>query len=105
VDQEGPDTDFSVTNTVTGGRVDVVITGEVDMSTADAMFRAATPDGVTGASLDLRAVTFFDSAAIHMLVRLAERFPGRLEVVPSPQVFRVLDISGLSDQGWLRPVG
>jgi anti-anti-sigma factor len=102
VDQEGPDTDFSVTHTVTGGRVDVVAAGEIDMSTADALFRAATPHGVSAASLDLRAVTFFDSAAIHTLIRLAERYPGGLEVIPSPQVLRVLDISGLSGQPWLR---
>jgi len=40
-------------------------------------------------------------SAIHALVRLAERYPGRLEVVPSAQVRRVLDISGLGDQPWL----
>ncbi|BCJ42404.1 hypothetical protein GCM10010168_08540 [Actinoplanes ianthinogenes] len=78
------------------------MTGEVDMATADALFAAATPAGVTGATLDLRAVTFFDSAAIHALIRLAERFPGTLEVLPSGRVRRVLDISGLSDQPWLK---
>ncbi|MEE3920086.1 STAS domain-containing protein [Micromonospora sp. BRA006-A] len=52
-------------------------------------------------TLDLRAVTFFDSAAIHAVVRLAQRFPDALTVLPSPQVRRVLDISGLGDQDWL----
>ncbi|GAA4591814.1 anti-anti-sigma factor [Actinoplanes octamycinicus] len=103
MDQEGEDPTFSATGAVAGDRVTVTVTGEVDMSTADALFEAATPPGVTGATLDLRAVTFFDSAAIHALIRLAERFPRSLEVLPSGRVRRVLDISGLGDQPWLRP--
>ena len=96
------DQDFSVTGEVSGERVTVVVTGEVDMSTADAMFEAATPEGVKGATLDLTGVTFFDSAAIHALVRLNERYAGQIEVRTSPQVLRVLDISGLSGQPWVR---
>ena len=71
------------------------------MSTAETMFQAATPYGAEYATLDLTRVTFFDSAAIHALVRLAERYSGRFRVLPSPQVLRVLDISGLGDQPWL----
>jgi anti-anti-sigma factor len=100
VDQDDPD--FSATGSVTGDRVTVRVSGEVDMSTADAMFQAATPIDVRSATLDLTAVTFFDSAAIHALVRLADRYAGTLEVIPSPQVLRVLDISGLSGQPWLK---
>ena len=103
VDQEGAGPDFSAIGEVAGDRVTVTVTGEVDMATADALFKAATPDRVTSAVLDLRAVTFFDSAAIHALVRLAEHYPGRLEVLPSGRVRRVLDISGLGGQPWLRP--
>lgn len=73
------------------------------MSTADAMTRAAVRDGGRRVTLDLRQVTFFDSAAIHAVIRLAERFPGTLTVVPSRQVRRVLDISGLGEQEWLAP--
>ena len=71
------------------------------MSTADAMVQAAVGEGVHHATIDLRGVTFFDSAAIHALIRLAERFPAGFEVIPSPQVRRVLDISGLGTQPWL----
>lgn len=102
MDQEDPG-DFTVTGETTESRVTVVVTGEVDMSTADTMFRAATPDDARAATLDLRGVTFFDSVAIHALIRLTERYPGTLQVVPSPQVRRVLDISGLSGQPWLSP--
>jgi anti-sigma B factor antagonist len=101
VDQDGAGDDFSASSSVAGDRATVVVRGEVDMSTADAMIRAATGDGAGRVTLDLRGVTFFDSAAIHAVIRLAERFPGSLEVIPSAQVRRVLDISGLSTQPWL----
>ena len=80
----------------------VRVSGEVDMSTAVKMFEFATPDGAEFATLDLTRVTFFDSAAIHALIRLAERFAGRFEVIPSQQVTRVLEIAGLGDQQWLK---
>jgi anti-anti-sigma factor len=102
VDQEGADPGFSAVGDVAGGRVTVTVTGEVDMATADALFQAATPGRVSAATLDLRAVTFFDSAAIHTLIRLADHYGGAIEVFPSDRVRRVLDISGLGDQPWLR---
>jgi anti-anti-sigma factor len=102
VDQDGSESNFAATGVVTGDRVVVTVRGEVDMSTADVMFRAATKDNAAAATLDLRAVTFFDSAAIHALIRLSERYGAGLEVHPSAQVRRVLEISGLSTQPWLR---
>ena len=101
VDQEGLDANFSAPAAVDGDRAVVTVTGEVDMSTADAMFRAATEDEAAAATLDLRGVTFFDSAAIHALLQLAEHYGERLRVVPSIQVRRVLEISGLAAQPWL----
>ena len=101
MDQEGPDLNFSAAGVVTDDQVVVTVTGEVDMSTADAMLQAATRDGAHAATLDLRAVTFFDSAAIHALLRLAEHYGTQLNVLPSAQVRRVLEISGLSTQPWL----
>ena len=102
VDHEGSDPNFTAAGVVTGDRVVVTVTGEVDMSTAGAMLQAATEGGAGSATLDLRAVTFFDSAAIHALVQLAERYAGGFEVVPSRQVRRVLEIVGLADQPWLK---
>jgi stage II sporulation protein AA (anti-sigma F factor antagonist) len=105
VDQDGLDQPiFSATSEVAGDRVTVSVSGEVDMSTADQMFDHAIREGAKSATIDLRAVTFFDSAAIHALVRLADRYRGGLDVIPSPQVRRVLDISGLSEQPWLKPL-
>jgi anti-anti-sigma factor len=101
VDQQELDPHFSATSTVSDDRALVTVTGEVDMSTADAMFRAATKDDASAATLDLRGVTFFDSAAIHALLQLAEFYGERLQVLTSLQVRRVLEISGLSSQPWL----
>ncbi|GAB2624178.1 hypothetical protein Aab01nite_17760 [Paractinoplanes abujensis] len=84
------------------GRVVVTVGGEVDMSTAGAMYETATRDGTAAATLDLRNVTFFDSAAIHALLRLAERYGNGFTVLASAQVRRVLEISGLSTQPWLK---
>lgn len=72
------------------------------MSTADAMFQAATRHEATALVLDLRAVSFFDSAALRAVIRLAERFGGSLTVLPSAQVYRVLEIAGLLDQPWVK---
>jgi anti-anti-sigma factor len=103
VDQDFVEANFSATGSMADDRVTVRVTGEVDMATADSMFDAATRNNATAATLDLSAVTFFDSAAIHALIRLAEHYAGALDVFPSPQVRRVLEISGLGDQPWLRP--
>lgn len=73
------------------------------MATADTMLQTALREPAGHVTVDLRAVTFFDSAAIHALVRLAQRCPGALTVLPSRQVRRVLEISGLGEQEWLQP--
>ncbi|MET3429311.1 anti-anti-sigma factor [Actinoplanes tereljensis] len=101
MDQEGPDPNFSATVAVADGRATVTVTGEVDMSTADAMIRAARTQGASAATLDLREVTFFDSAAIHAVLQLVESYGEALTVLPSSQVRRVLEISGLAEQPWL----
>lgn len=104
VDQgDGTSPVFSATAEVDGDHLRVLVTGEVDMATADVMFQTALREPAERVTLDLRAVTFFDSAAIHAVVRLAQQLPGALTVLPSRQVHRVLDISGLADQAWLRP--
>ncbi|MFC3505088.1 STAS domain-containing protein [Micromonospora krabiensis] len=94
---------FSATAETDGDQLRVRVVGEVDMATADTMFQTALREPATRVTLDLRAVTFFDSAAIHALVRLAQRFPGTLTVLPSRQVRRVLEITGLGEQAWLDP--
>ncbi|MEU4639981.1 STAS domain-containing protein [Micromonospora sp. NPDC023814] len=94
---------FSASAEVDGGHVRVVVTGEVDMATADTMVQTVLREPAERVTLDLRAVTFFDSAAIHAVVRLAQQLPDAFAVLPSRQVRRVLDIAGLGEQTWLRP--
>jgi anti-anti-sigma factor len=101
VDQDGVDPAFAAVGVPAGDRVVVTVTGEIDMSTADTLFDVATRDGTPAATIDLRAVTFFDSAGIHALLRIAEHYRGNLLVLPSPAVQRTLEITGLSTQPWL----
>ncbi|MCM0678917.1 STAS domain-containing protein [Micromonospora phytophila] len=103
MDQGGAPPVFSASAEVDGDHLRVVVAGEVDMATADTMIQTVLREPAERVTLDLREVTFFDSAAIHAVVRLAQRFPGALTVLPSRQVSRVLSISGLGDQAWLRP--
>jgi stage II sporulation protein AA (anti-sigma F factor antagonist) len=99
VDQE--DSVFSAVVDGDDAHRTVVVSGEVDMATADAMYQAATRATADRLTIDLRDVTFFDSAAIHALVKITHRYSSGLSVVPSAQVRRVLEISGLGDQPWL----
>ncbi|MFI6228146.1 STAS domain-containing protein [Micromonospora echinospora] len=100
MDQGGSTPVFAASAQVDGDHLRVVVTGEVDMATAETMLQTALREPARRLTLDLRAVTFFDSAAIHAVVQLARRFPGTLGVLPSRQVRRVLEISGLSGQDW-----
>lgn len=102
MDQEEAGPVFSATSEVDGTHLTVVVSGEVDMSTAEGLTQAVSREGAKQLTLDLRGVTFFDSAGVQALVRLARRYPGGLTVLPSRQVRRVLDISGLAGQEWLR---
>ncbi|MEH0935090.1 STAS domain-containing protein [Micromonospora psammae] len=102
MDQGGAPPVFSASAELDGDHLRVRVTGEVDMATADTMLQTALREPAERVTLDLRGVTFFDSAAIHAVVQLAQRFPtGGLTVYPSRQVARVLEISGLAEQSWL----
>ncbi|MFY1633234.1 STAS domain-containing protein [Solwaraspora sp. WMMB335] len=92
---------FAASGELDGSRLTVTVRGEVDMSTAAEMFRAAIRPEAGELTLDLRQVSFFDSAAIHALLQLTERYPQTLTVLASWQVRRILDISGLGEQPWL----
>lgn len=101
MDQQGQEQHFSATSDLDGDRLTVTVTGEVDMATADRMYRAAIHEDAGKVTLDLRTVSFFDSAAIHALLQLTDHYPQALTVLPSRQVRRILDISGLGGQPWL----
>nr|WP_083802456.1 STAS domain-containing protein [Micromonospora sp. ATCC 39149]QLJ99883.1 STAS domain-containing protein [Micromonospora carbonacea] len=103
MDQGGDAPVFSARAETDGDHVRVVVSGEVDMATADTMLQTVLREPAGRVTLDLRRVTFFDSAAIHAVILLSQRFPQTLTVLPSRQVRRVLEISGLAEQGWVAP--
>ncbi len=82
----------------------LVVSGEVDVASADDLLPAAEPCLVSGASelrVDLGAVTFIDSSGLGALVQLrnaAARHDQQvvLENVPA-SVRRLLEITGLTE--------
>lgn len=94
--------EFVVTVDSGADAVVVAVSGDLDMSNADALTNALTEAGAPGAVVvaDLSAVTFIDSSAVSALLASARSLSdagSRLAVGPrSAMVARVLDITGLS---------
>jgi anti-anti-sigma factor len=87
------------------GVVELTIVGELDAATAgtlDAAFDDVVGGGVHRVVVNLVAVTFLDSTGLRSLVRAAnqlEEAGGTLWCAPlSPQVRRVLELSGLGER-------
>jgi len=83
----------------------LVFRGEWDLSNCDEVWHAialALDRGPECLVLDLRGVSFIDSAAVHQLLEAHERTAAkdiRLQIVPGPRpVQRVFDLTGLSDK-------
>jgi anti-sigma B factor antagonist len=93
--------DFSVTRHRASDAVVVVPVGEIDLATVDAL--QAEVDAAAGEAgyvvLDLREVSFIDSAGLRLVVqscRSLETGGGTLAVVRGPkEVQRVFDLVGL----------
>jgi anti-anti-sigma factor len=94
-----------------GGTVLVVVAGGVDLATVsllDAELVAAVGNLTTGLTLDLSDVDYLDSAGVRVVFRLATRMAELripMEVLaPTGTISRrVLDLSGYSEVGTLRP--
>jgi anti-sigma B factor antagonist len=78
----------------------VVVTGEIDMATADllrqALDHARTPDGRV--LVDLAGTTFIDSCGLAVLVRTCEQLGGRDALTihgAGPGIRRLVEISGV----------
>jgi anti-anti-sigma factor len=97
--ETGPD--FSVARRRAGDSVVVVPAGEIDLATVDPVRDEldAAGDEAGLVVLDLRAVTFIDSAGIRLILegtRTLAAAGGELVVVPGPaEVQRVFDLVGL----------
>jgi len=100
--------DLRLTTARAGSEVLVEVEGELDLSTTEtfrAHLQVAIDAGSGDVALDLSAVSFCDSTALHALVdarrRLVER-GRRLRVVrPSRPVDRLLWLSGLAEALYL----
>jgi len=85
-----------------GQRVHVVASGDLDLASAPVHRRRLTAVGDAGwpeVTVDLRAVTFADSSALHVLLDARDRITGRggtLRVIVAPgPVARLLDVTGV----------
>lgn len=101
-------TAFSVVTTRVDGRVDLAVSGEVDVANST-QFSAAIEDaarvaGTDRVVLNLAAVTFFDSSAITAFVRARRQLAAEgstLSVGAMSRVVQgVLDMVGMVD--WVR---
>jgi anti-sigma B factor antagonist len=94
---------FPITSERTARRHRLAPAGELDIATVP-LLEGAFDDVERGDAevivLDLSNVTFIDSTGIQLLLRMNERCSGtdRLEIISSPSVERLLDITGLRDQ-------
>jgi anti-anti-sigma factor len=93
-------TDLSIVSEPRGGTGMLLVSGEVDLSTASrleaAIARAAEPG--LPLILDLTAVEFLDSAGARVLAEADQDLDdrgGRLLIVPSAAVGRVFELGGL----------
>lgn len=94
-----------------GGKVRIVMAGEVDLANADIVQRdlmQAISNQVTAVSLDMSGIDYIDSAGLRVLFLLADRL-GTLQIeveivapVGSP-ARRVIEISGLATLVTLAP--
>jgi len=77
--------------------------GELDIATVpllESAFDAVEQGDASKIVIDLSGITFIDSTGIQLLLRMNERCngSGRLEIVASQPVERLLDITGLRDE-------
>jgi anti-anti-sigma factor len=85
------------------------ITGEIDVSNADAIERAIVAEvtnEAAGLVLDLAGLSFMDSSGVHVLFHLSERLAVRgqrlaLILPPDSPPRRVLELSGPEAPGWI----
>src|SRR3954469_20771000 len=90
---------FDVKTVYTDGKVELAISGEIDLSVSEqlqsAIDAALSPDRPL--VLDMHRVTFFDVSGLRVLLRALERLehnPAKLILrSPSPIVMRVLSVT------------
>jgi anti-sigma B factor antagonist len=85
----------------------VALAGELDLTNAPEIERRLEQMPGVGLVLDLNGVTFLDSAALHMLFRLARRGGGEssfgIVLEPTAVIARTLAIVGMAEVATVRP--
>lgn len=101
----------SLTIASTNGRVDIVLTGEIDLDSAPGV-EAKVVEGIgpdaSVVTFDLSGVTYIDSIGMRMLFLLAAKLEAQqvpLELVANPGTIarRVMELSGLASVASLKP--
>lgn len=85
----------------------VALAGELDLTNANEIERRLVEIARDGLVVDLNRVIFVDSAALHMLFRLARRFSAEqrfgIVIEPTALIARTLAIVGLESVTSVRP--
>lgn len=90
--------EFEIDREQHGTTVRLVVAGELDIATAPEFRERCARELGNGAQLivlDLSKVTFMDSSGLHALLGAHKNDSGRLRIIISPAVTRVIDISGV----------
>jgi stage II sporulation protein AA (anti-sigma F factor antagonist) len=106
-----PATEFQVAVELVDDEPMIVVTGEVDLAVVDRLWGCMSARVAAGGPvvLDFSGVSFIDSSGVNLLVRAYQDLGGRADAVvvraPSPQVRRVLELSGADDYVTVVPAG
>ncbi|GAA1034620.1 MULTISPECIES: STAS domain-containing protein [Amycolatopsis] len=103
-DQNATPPGFGITLDTAAAEPRVVVTGELDLLTSpqlqEALAGLIADKNSRRVVADLTGVTFFDSSALNVVLH-AQRQAGEqnveLEVVPSPAVSRVIELTGVAE--------
>ena len=100
--------DLELEATTLGDSARVTVRGEVDVATAPELrekLHELIQAGVREIVLDCRELAFLDSSGIGLLVAVRKRLgDGELVIeAPQPQVRKVLELTGVTEQLSLRP--
>ncbi|HEX6020778.1 MAG TPA: STAS domain-containing protein [Solirubrobacter sp.] len=92
--------EFTVTRRRTGDIAVVAPEGEIDLATINELEEAlrAAGEGAGRVLLDLRAVTFIDSAGVRLVLEAMRTLPDFAVVRGGPEVTRVFRLVGLEDR-------
>ena len=77
--------------------------GELDIATVPLLEGAFDEAGDVPVLLDLEGITFIDSTGLQLLLRISDRGSGRLEIISSPALERLLEVTGVRERLPLRP--